>query len=771
MATLIDTFPLTRSSPGSPRGPTSRSKPGRLPPTLGGLGGGVGGDNRLITAGLEALGELCQVMRQDILPYADILMPLIIANMNEGGTPKKQEMAVRTLGQLVNATGQVVHPYMKYPGLLSSALSLLQGDNNTRTQWNLRREVLRTLGLLGALEPHRYSMILLYLQKIKERSRDEQSREEDKEGAMLNEGWYTGGHGLGAVPLKGVEAPPPPGGGGTVFPYSTTEGGQLGRALGPATPDAFGGSASSLEPPHDKPRTGSHGGGSSSSGGSRNRAGSLASVSSLFTDDFADKPAHLCMYDQGVMKSIPEPLVVDPPRLTPSNEDYYPRIAVTALMGILRNATQSVHHSSVTQAMMLIFKSLGMQCVPFLDQIVPYVLDLVKRSNHGLRESLLQQLSQLASIVQYHLTPYLPAMFEIITTYWHDHTEPILALVEEVSATASDAFSHYVPVVLPLLLQSLTVPTNVTASTMRAWASGGLVPARVGAHPGADVYSTAQAYLRPLEKILSCHDALRNTLRPHMHLVLPEFCKLITQLQEIGPESESWQCSAIRVMRRICVGHRGAVVEQSNVMTTRVMHTLTKAVQVAHDQGIKSDSPLYKECITTLCRVGRQLGSRLSVFDNLILKSIEGKGLHTQPYRELSLQLNTGNLLDFTFADREDLTGTELSTTESESDLVGITNHSSGNLNHSNRPSFSVSMSQNKISSNQSQLARSWDVSQRSTAVDWKEVSNTYCSLSLLYVYDAVLTSLLSLSLYYYHISLLHLCFTSVVKAPQSRAP
>ena len=252
---------------------------------------------------------------------------------------------------------------------------------------------------------------------------------------------------------------------------------------------------------------------------------SNASCCTIHANHSYISPIHII----GVMKSIPEPLVVEPPRLTPSNEDYYPRIAVTALMGILRNATQSVHHSSVTQAMMLIFKSLGMQCVPFLDQIVPYVLDLIKRSNHGLRESLLQQLSQLASIVQYHLTPYLPAMFDIITTYWHDHTEPILALVEEVSATASDAFSHYVPVVLPLLLQSLTVPANVTAATMRTWATGGQ-PTRVGSSQlgQADVYTTAQAYLRPLEKILSCHDAVR-ALSPSYH-ALPSMIMNCTYL-------------------------------------------------------------------------------------------------------------------------------------------------------------------------------------------------------------------------------------------------
>jgi amino acid permease len=39
-------------------------------------------------------------------------------------------------------------------------------------------------------------------------------------------------------------------------------------------------------------------------------------------------------------------------RRTPSSEDYYPRIAVSSLMKILRDSSLSVHHSSVTQAIM-----------------------------------------------------------------------------------------------------------------------------------------------------------------------------------------------------------------------------------------------------------------------------------------------------------------------------------------------------------------------------------------------------------------------------------
>ena len=114
----------------------------------------INSDMRLTTASLEAIGELCMVMRQDTMPFTDYLLPILISNMHDKSSLKKQEMAVRTLGQLVSATGHVIRPYLQYPQLLPWSLSLLV-TNSANTPWSLRREVLRTLGLLGALEPHK----------------------------------------------------------------------------------------------------------------------------------------------------------------------------------------------------------------------------------------------------------------------------------------------------------------------------------------------------------------------------------------------------------------------------------------------------------------------------------------------------------------------------------------------------------------------------------------------------------------------------------------
>jgi hypothetical protein len=78
----------------------------------------------------------------------------------------------------------------------------------------------------------------------------------------------------------------------------------------------------------------------------------------------------------------------------------------------------------------LIFKSLGIRCVPFLDQIVPYLLQVARKCGPGLRESILQQLSLLTSIVHHNIAPFLPTLFDIIRDYWTEHQEHILTLGE-----------------------------------------------------------------------------------------------------------------------------------------------------------------------------------------------------------------------------------------------------------------------------------------------------------------------------------------------------
>lgn len=105
---------------------------------------------------LRAIGDLaelncgCNVMEQ----WADELLEILIEMLGDAGAPNKRGVALWTLGQLVGATGQVVSPYYKYPGLIDILINFLKME----TQPTVRRETIRVLGLLGALDPYKHKM-------------------------------------------------------------------------------------------------------------------------------------------------------------------------------------------------------------------------------------------------------------------------------------------------------------------------------------------------------------------------------------------------------------------------------------------------------------------------------------------------------------------------------------------------------------------------------------------------------------------------------------
>jgi hypothetical protein len=139
----------------------------------------------------------------------------------------------------------------------------------------------------------------------------------------------------------------------------------------------------------------------------------------------------------------------------------------------------------------------------------------------------------------------------------------------------------------------------------------------------------------------------------------------------------------VATLRIICTSARGAVVEQSLVVVSRTVHCLTRTVIVAYEGGAPPQSLIYDECITTLCALGNQMGPRFITFDSLISRSIEGKGLNSRSYRQLSNNLKSGFISEFRYEDMDmggsfDGEGYGLGNIRgSESDLVGI-----GSQNH-----------------------------------------------------------------------------------------
>ena len=71
---------------------------------------------------------------------------------------------------------------------------------------------------------------------------------------------------------------------------------------------------------------------------------------------------------------------------TATLDEFYPAVAISTLMRIIKDPTLSQHHTMVVQAITFIFKSLGIKCVAYIPQVMPNYLNVIKTSDVTFRE-------------------------------------------------------------------------------------------------------------------------------------------------------------------------------------------------------------------------------------------------------------------------------------------------------------------------------------------------------------------------------------------------
>lgn len=99
---------------------------------------------------LMCLGELTCVGGEDAMAHISELMQVIILRLSDPSLIKR-DAALHTLGQVCSSTGYVITPLVEYPQLLPLLGRILRTENNQ----SVRREVVKVLGILGALDPYR----------------------------------------------------------------------------------------------------------------------------------------------------------------------------------------------------------------------------------------------------------------------------------------------------------------------------------------------------------------------------------------------------------------------------------------------------------------------------------------------------------------------------------------------------------------------------------------------------------------------------------------
>nr|KAJ3421473.1 phosphatidylinositol kinase- protein kinase tor1 [Polyrhizophydium stewartii] len=103
---------------------------------------------------LAAIGELAHLGCQEFNPHLDELMSVILETLLDQGSTSKREAALRSLSRISARTGWVVEPYTRYPALLDILITILKTEQSAM----IRREAVKVLGVLGALDPYRHKV-------------------------------------------------------------------------------------------------------------------------------------------------------------------------------------------------------------------------------------------------------------------------------------------------------------------------------------------------------------------------------------------------------------------------------------------------------------------------------------------------------------------------------------------------------------------------------------------------------------------------------------
>ena len=103
---------------------------------------------------VKCIGELARVAGEELVPNVKEVLHLVIDMLNDQTSTAKRDAALTTLGQIVSNTGEVIKPYNDHPQLLGVLFRLLRTESETK----IRLETIRTMGMLGALDPFKHKV-------------------------------------------------------------------------------------------------------------------------------------------------------------------------------------------------------------------------------------------------------------------------------------------------------------------------------------------------------------------------------------------------------------------------------------------------------------------------------------------------------------------------------------------------------------------------------------------------------------------------------------
>ena len=291
-------------------------------------------------------------------------------------------------------------------------------------------------------------------------------------------------------------------------------------------------------------------------------------------------------------------LVID--GLTPSNDDYYPKVVFTTLtQTLLTDPSLSQYHSAVIEAIVNIFKTLGLKCVQYLPQIIPSFIIVIRSAPLGKLDAYFNQLSILVSIVRTHIRNFVPQLMDVIEGFWSVNSSTqatVLSLVEAMSRSLEGEFKGYITRLLPLMLSVLEQDSSVQQAASK----------------------------RVLHAIL----VFGQNAEEHMHMIIPGLVRLFQK--QSNPV-------AIRKMGIDTIGKITRLVNISDYAST-IIHNLTVIFN-------GKELILKQAALDCICAFIFQLGEDYLLYINTVKKALVTNHVPHHNYDILVSRLEEGEPL------------------------------------------------------------------------------------------------------------------------------
>jgi FKBP12-rapamycin complex-associated protein len=286
--------------------------------------------------------------------------------------------------------------------------------------------------------------------------------------------------------------------------------------------------------------------------------------------------------------------------LTPSDDQYYPTVVLTTLMNLLKDPSNLSLHQNIMDAVMNIYTTMGLQCVTFLNQVVPGFITVIQNAVSNREEGFFSQLAQLVRIVKQHIRPWLPQIIDLITTFWHRSPfahATMLHLIENIARSLEGEFKIYLAQLLPLMLGVLD--------------------------------SDRSAKRSPSERVLHAFLVFGASAEEYMHLIIPVMIRMF--------DPQSAQPIFLRKMAMESLGKLSKQINLSE-FAARIVHPLTRVMA-------GNDPKLRQTAVDTLCALVFQMGTEYLNFVPTVKKVMTTYRIQHANYSLIISKLQRGEAL------------------------------------------------------------------------------------------------------------------------------